>query len=331
VAAEVAVVGAGVNGLAAAHALVRTGRDVVVYEQFELGHTRGSSHGRTRIFRVAYPDPKWVRRAVEALAAWRELEAESREELLLLNGLIELVAKAEESSEEALAECGLACRVLTAAEAEREFGLVPPDGSRVVFQPDAGIIYAERAMEVFARGVEIVEGRRIESLDEVTEPVVVVTAGPWARKLLAPAGIDLPVVESRETVVFFRLDGEPLPVVAEIVLRGHGFYALADPLYGLKVGRHMRGTRADPDQVHGPDEEVVQEVIGWTRERFPRADPNPVGAEACFYTNTDDLRFVLERHGRIIVGSACSGHGFKFAPAVGEELAALAEEALDAL
>jgi sarcosine oxidase len=326
--ADVAVVGAGVNGLAAAWALRRRGIDAVVYEQFELGHTRGSSHGRTRIFRVAYPDPVWVRRAVEALEAWRVLEDQSGEELLLLNGLIELVAQPEESSQEALAECDLACRVLTPEEAEREYGLVPPEGSLVLFQPNAGIIYAERAMEVFARDVEIVEGRRIQSLDEVSEPVIVVTAGPWARKLLARSGIDLPVVESRETVVYFRLDGELVPPIAEIVLRGHGFYALGDPAYGLKVGRHMRGSRADPDEIHRPDDRVVDEVIGWTRERFPAADPNPVGADACFYTNTDDLRFILERHGPIVVGSACSGHGFKFAPLIGERLAGLAAEAL---
>jgi sarcosine oxidase len=326
--ADVAVVGAGVNGLATAWALRRLGLDAVVYEQFELGHTRGSSHGRTRIFRVAYPDPAWVRQAVEALEAWRALERESGEELLLLNGLIELVAESEESSEEALAECGLACRVLTAEEAESEYGLIAPAGSLVLFQPDAGIIYAERAMDVFARGLEIVEGRRIGSLDELTEQVVVVTAGPWARKLLGPAGLDLPVVESRETVVYFRLDGALVPPIAEIVLRGHGFYALGDPEYGLKVGRHMRGTSADPDEVHSPDEKVVQEVVEWTRERFPAADPNPVAASACFYTNTDDLRFIIERHGRFVIGSACSGHGFKFAPTVGEQLAALAAEAL---
>ncbi len=88
--ADVAVVGAGVNGLATAHALSRAGHDVVVYEQFELGHTRGSSHGRTRIFRLAYPEAHWVKLAVEALEGWRALEAEANEELLELNGLLEL-------------------------------------------------------------------------------------------------------------------------------------------------------------------------------------------------------------------------------------------------
>jgi sarcosine oxidase len=86
----------------------------------------------------------------------------------------------------------------------------------------------------------------------------------------------------------------------------------------------MRGAPADPDEEGGPDEALVQEIADWTRERFPRADPNPVHAESCFYTTTDDERFVLERHGRIVVGSACSGHGFKFGPATGKRLAALA-------
>ena len=72
---RVAIVGAGVMGLATARALSRAGSEVVVYEQFERGHARGSSHGRSRIFRLAYPEAHWVRLAQEALAGWRELEA----------------------------------------------------------------------------------------------------------------------------------------------------------------------------------------------------------------------------------------------------------------
>ena len=82
------------------------------------------------------------------------------------------------------------------------------EGSLVLFQPEAGTVYAERALRAFARGLRIEEGRRIESLADVPEPAVVVTAGPWARRLLAGAGIDLPVVETRETVAYFRLEGE---------------------------------------------------------------------------------------------------------------------------
>jgi sarcosine oxidase len=321
---EVAVVGAGVNGLAAGWALQRAGHDVVVYEQFELGHARGSSHGRTRIFRLAYPEAKWVRLAQKALGGWRELEAESGEELLVLNGLLELYRKGVVSSEAALRECGVGCRVLGRDEAEAEFGVSAGAEALVLVQPEAGVVFADRACRAFARGLRIEEGRRVESLDDVDADVVVVCAGPWARRLLAPQGIDLPVVETRETVVYFSYDGPVPSVVAEVVTRGHGFYSLADPEYGLKVGSHMRGQPADPDEVRGPDDATVQEIVDWTRERFPLAGHEPLHAETCFYTTTDDERFILERHGRIVVGSACSGHGFKFAPAIGKQLAALA-------
>lgn len=326
--AEVAVVGAGVNGLAAAHALAQAGREVVVYEQFELGHSRGSSHGATRIFRLAYPEEKWVRLSLEALEGWRRLEEESGEELLALHGLLEMVRDPSQSSQKALLDCGVSCEALTAEEAERRFGVRPANGALILFQPDAGIVYAERALRALARGLRIVERRRIDSLEDVPEPVVVVTAGPWARGLLGRAGIDLPVVETCETVAYFRLEGDVPSVFAEVQTRGHSFYSLADPVYGLKVGRHMRGGPADPDQAWEADGTTIREIAEWTSERFPRADPDPVHAEACFYTTTDDERFILERHGRIVVGSACSGHGFKFAPAVGKRVAALAIEAL---
>ena len=326
--AEVAVVGAGLNGVAAAWALRRAGRDVVVYEQFELGHTRGSSHGASRIFRLAYPEAHWVRLAQEALEGWRELERESGDELLLLNGLLEVYREGVVSSQAALEECGAEFELLSRKETEARFGVRAGTDANVLFQPDAGVVYADRALRAFARGLEIHAGRRIESLDDLHEPVVVVAAGPWARRLLEPAGIDLPVVETRETVAYFRLDGPVPSVVAEVVTRGHGFYSLSDPEYGLKVGSHMRGKPSDPDEEKAADPDLIREIADWTAERFPRAGPEPAHAESCFYTTTDDERFILERHGRIVVGSACSGHGFKFGPAIGKRLAGLATEAL---
>ena len=123
--ADVAVIGAGLNGLATAWALDRAGVDVVVYEQFEPGHTRGSSHGRTRIFRLAYPEEAWVRFALDALDGWRELERESGEELLVLSGLLELYREGVQSSQEALEACGATYDLLTRAETEERFGVVP--------------------------------------------------------------------------------------------------------------------------------------------------------------------------------------------------------------
>jgi sarcosine oxidase len=265
-----------------------------------------------------------VRLAQDALAGWRELEQESGEELLHLNGLLELYREGVVSSEDALRECGAACELLARGAAAERFGVVPGDDAFVLFQPDAGVVYADKACAAFARGLRIEENHRVESLEDVDADVVVVCAGPWARELLAPQGVELPVVETRETVAYFRLEGEVPSVVAEVVTKGHGFYSLSDPVHGLKVGSHMRGSPADPDVVEGADPALVEEIAEWTASRFPAADPEPVGAQSCFYTTTDDERFILERRGRIVVGSACSGHGFKFAPAVGKLLAALA-------
>jgi sarcosine oxidase len=341
---EVVVVGAGIMGLATAHALARQGRDVLVLEQFRVGHRRGSSHGATRIFRLAYPQPEWIRLAQEALAGWRELEEENGGELLSLVGLVELVPDLGESSQEALAACGVECRVLDPAEAAKAFGLRLPEGFAALLQPDAGIVFADRARAAFSAGVSIREKVRVLRIRDESRGVrvettagpleadaVVVAAGSWARPLLAGGNIDLAVQPTRETVAYFALAAETLPpAVAEFPTdaRRHCFYALPDPKYGLKAGLNGSGAPTDPDREDVTDPALVERVAGWVAARFELERSEPLHAETCLYTNTEDESFVLERHGRVIVGSACSGHGFKFAPVVGRRLADLALEAL---
>jgi sarcosine oxidase len=164
--------------------------------------------------------------------------------------------------------------------------------------------------------------RRIESADELDADVVVVTAGPWVRKLVP----DVPVTVTRETLAYFTREGPPPPSIVDLNAEtgGHGMYSLHDPVHGLKAGAHHAGSETDPDTKAAPDPAIVERVAAWVRERFPDVDPEPVAADACLYTTTADERFVLERRGRVVVGSACSGHGFKFAPAVGRRLAELA-------
>src|SRR5882672_9510915 len=182
--ADVAIIGAGVMGLATARALSRAGRDVVVYEQFEPGHVRGSSHGRSRIFRLAYAEPEWIRLAQEALAGWRELEAEAGERLLELNGLIEIVTDLGESSAAALEACGIVWQRLDRDEVERRFPLRLPRGSFGVLQPEAGIVRAERALAAFARGIDVRYGVHVASPTDLDAACVVVTAGAWVNDLI---------------------------------------------------------------------------------------------------------------------------------------------------
>ena len=220
---------------------------------------------------------------------------------------------------------------------------LPPDVA-ALYQPDAGMLDAEAAIRSFvgsatAHGTEVRGRTRVTGLATgedgvavVTESgtiragVVVVTAGAWARPLLSTAGVDVPVVPTRETVAYFAMD-EAWPSIL-MQWEAAPYYALPDPGRGIKAAQHHAGPVTDPGRDGEVSEEAVARLSAWVKERLPDADPDPRRAETCLYTNTDDEGFILERHGRVVVGSACSGHGFKFAPLIGGRLAALADEAL---
>ena len=316
---RVAVVGAGVMGCATAWALRERGAEVAVHEQFELDHARGSSHGRTRIFRLAYPEPYWVRFAQEAYTGWKDLDPT----VLGLYGLVELVADPAATSARALEACGVPYRMLDRDEV-RALGANLPDGWTALHLADAGVVFADRARHAFleAAGVEVETNRRIESTDELDADVVVVTAGSWVRDLVP----DVPVTVTRETLAYFKREGPPVASIVDLSVEtgGHGMYSLHDPVHGLKVGAHHAGSEIDPETEGTPDPALVERIASWVAARFPDVDPEPVQAQTCLYTTTADEGFILERRGRVVVGSACSGHGFKFAPAVGRRLAELA-------
>lgn len=329
--AEVVVVGAGIMGSATAHALAGRGRDVLLLEQFQVGHERGSSHGRSRIVRLAYPEVEFVELAKEAFVGWRELEQESGQELLELNGLLELVEDSDRSSRDALEAAGAEYELLDAAGARERWPVGVPDGWTALFQPEAGIVRADLAHRAFvdralARGARLQEETRVESLDDVDAKAVVVTAGPWVKSFFP----DLPVRTTRETVAYFRREGDPLPSVVHLdpVTRGHAMYSLHDAVHGLKAGAHHAGAEVSPEEQGEPDPALVERISEWVARTYPDADPNPVGTETCMYTTTADEHFILERRGKVVIGSACSGHGFKFAPAIGSRLAGMAADIL---
>ena len=313
-------------GLAAARALTQRGHEVVVYEQYRSGHDRGSSHGRSRIFRLAYAEEEYVRLAQESLGLWRALEAESGETLLELNGLLEIVQTLEESTARTLEACGVEWHRLDAGEAERRYPVFVPDDSFAVLQPEAGIVRADKALAAFARELDVRYETRVRP-DDLDAEVVVVTAGSWVNELLLEP---LPVKVTRETVCYFRPEnGRPIPSLVSFKpdSHTHDMYSLADPVYGLKVGAHHAGPEVDPNGTGKPEPRLIEQIVNWTRQTYRLAEPNPVATDTCLYTTTPDETFILERRGRLVIGSPCSGHGFKFAPAIGERLADLALEA----
>jgi sarcosine oxidase len=333
------VIGAGVMGSSTARWLSSQGRRVALLEQFEIGHTRGSSHGRSRIFRFSYPDSMYVAMAMESQGLWRDAEKEVGEELLLTLGGLD-VGPGIEKNASALEECGAAHEMLTGGEATRRFPQVTfGDDEEVLFHPDAGIARADRAVESFVAlaaraGAEVHENARVAAIEERGEgvvvrtdletfsaPVAVVTTGAWVNRVLADCGIELYVRVTRETVSYFRSRGPTPPTLVE--WREPTLYSLPSPGQGIKAGEHIAGPTADPDEQSPPNDESVQRVSEWIARRFPQADARHHYAETCLYTNTPDEHFILERHGAIVVGSPCSGHGFKFAPLIGKRLAEL--------
>ncbi len=333
---DVVVIGGGVMGLATAWALARAGRDVTVLEQFEVGHPFGSSHGAARIFRLAYDNPEWVAFAQEALPLWRELEKESGEQLLSLTGLLD--ARDDSASlRAALDEQAAEYEVLDPDETARRFGITVMGD--VVLELHGGTVRADRSLTALRARVAIEEDVRVLELAEdgdgvrlvttsgpVEARLAVVAAGAWATPLLAGAGIQLETFVTRETVAYFDLPGsESKPSLIDWHAgTGRHAYSLANGEGALKVGLHHTGTNVAPGGTGEADARIVEAISEWVGTRYPAANPEPTGAETCLYTSIEDDRFVIERHGPIVVCSACSGHGFKFAPAVGARVAALA-------
>jgi sarcosine oxidase len=340
--ADIVVVGAGVMGLATAEALARRGTRVIVLEQFTLGHDRGSSHGNARVFKLSYPDPDFVRLARTSLLQWQELEAESGEEILTTTGSIDVGDLA--GRREALNECGVDCELLHPPELARRFGLTVDAHATALYQPDGGVLHADRAQEALSgvarkNGLELAYETAVRRLvmerdtvlvqtsaGDLRARAVVVTAGAWVSRVVGPLGLEPNVVPVRETVAYFRprVPHHPPPLSEWRPDDRQVTYGLVARDGLLKVGVSGSGSPSDPDERGEIDHDVVRSAAAWAARHYDLHDETPVRAETCLYTNTPDERFIIERHGRLIIGSACSGHGFKFAPAVGNRLAELA-------
>ena len=191
---NVSVVGAGVMGLAAARAIAQRGHDVTVFEQFDLKHARGSSHGGVaHLPLVVHRGALDPARAARVRALARARAASRARQLLALYGLLDVEQDAAQRIA-AFDSTGIAYEELTPAQARERFGVAYDDVERLVFTTDAGISLADAALEAFAAGARaagavIREHERVESLDDVPGDRVVVTAGGWAPQLMAQAGL----------------------------------------------------------------------------------------------------------------------------------------------
>ncbi|MGN7470706.1 N-methyl-L-tryptophan oxidase [Brevibacillus sp. SAFN-007a] len=354
---EVIIVGAGSMGMAAGYYLAKRGASTLLLDAFDPPHTMGSHHGDTRIIRHAYGEGKqYVPFALRAQTLWAELEQASGAELFRQTGV--LSAGAHDCAflqevRESAARYSLPLELLTAREVrERWAGIELPDHFYACLEPASGILYSENAIRAYrelaiASGATLLTNTRVTSLQTVGEDVIVrtdsasyrgkqllVSAGAWSAPLLQDLGLSVPLVPTRKTVAWFgaedRLYGADRFPAFLFHLGDSMFYGFPSiDGAGVKIGRHDGGQASHPDMLERTFGSYLSDE-GDVRAFLETYMPQAAGAlrqgKVCLYTMTPDEHFVIDRHPdkpHIVFAAGFSGHGFKFASAVGEAVSQL--------
>jgi sarcosine oxidase len=351
---DVIVVGLGAMGSATVYHLARRGQRVLGLDAFAPGHTHGSSHGESRIIRLAYYEhPNYVPLLRRAYQLWESTQAEFGRPLMrLIGGLFLGVADSPLVGGSLLSARthDLRHELLDADEIRRRYPVLEPRANEVaVYEPTAGVLFPERCIEAHLRlaaaelhfeepvtswtassgGVEVYTSKQRYVADRL-----VLTAGAWSGKLLADLGLPLqperiPVVwfEPRETPELFGPDR--LAIYVWDTGEAGVFYGCPHLDWpGVKVGRHYQGQACDPDTVDRQATEADERPMrSFVDQRIPALNGPTARRLVCLYTNTPDEHFVVDRHPtlpNVVFAAGFSGHGFKFASVMGEILADLA-------
>jgi monomeric sarcosine oxidase len=358
-AVDVIVVGGGAMGSAAAWRLARAGHRVRLLEQFAFGHENGSSHGPSRMIRIAYPAPEYVELGQEAFRLWDELQAESGESLLLrTHGMNVGVPHADAMEEVARTQdtLGVPYERLDSDELRRRYTQYTfPEGSIGIYQEDYGILAASRCVAALAARARA-EGAQLHDEEPVVEIApdgdgvtvcttrstyqadrVILTAGSWLGPLLAPLGIDLPLTVLQEQLAFFQVSDPAAHTPDRLPLLMHRFPGTTSlgsvfPIFdheGVKVMLDRIGPGvvdpANPDRSIDPAR--LERLRVYATELMPGITGEILETTSCRYTMTPDEDFIIDlhpEHRQIVIASPCSSHGFKFSPVVGQMLADLA-------
>jgi sarcosine oxidase len=357
---DVIVVGLGGMGSAAAYHLARRGQRVLGLERFTPAHDRGSSHGRSRVIRQAYfEDPAYVPLVLRAYELWREVERAAGADLLLITGALMIGAADSEvvaGSLRSAREWGLRHELLDATDLRRRFPTFAPTGDTVaVYETQAGVVRPEAAVRAHlglaaaagadlrfeepivaweadssGDGVAVTTGQGVERADRL-----VVCPGAWAPELLA--GLGVPLTIERQLQFWFQPNGDPdafLPGRHPVWVwdgggdgQPYGLPAIDGTDGGVKAAWFRRGRLCTPDTLdRNVSAAEVEEMAETLRARVPLLPGRFLRAVACMYTNTPDQHFLVAphpHHPQVVVACGFSGHGFKFAPVIGEILADL--------
>ncbi len=356
------VIGAGAMGSATAYHLARSGKSVLLLEQFEIGHENGSSHGNSRIFRLSYEDTVYVSLARAAKPMWLELEAESNQKLFTPTGGLDLGQPGSpvfSDCMKAMEAEGVDYEVLNASEIRSRFPQFHIDDSMVgVYQSDTAVLNAVQCVKsmtslackhaaIVKEHSPVIKLKNEKGVVEIATPdqayrarTVVISAGAWANDLLSHLNLQLPFQVRKEQYMFFAAHDPDvfkpgrMPVFLEYgcgesdIIGMYGFPMLE--MNAVKVAAHQRGPYIElASRTFELEVDGAADVERYVRQRFGTALGEPIASKTCLYTNTPDQHFVIDKvpgHDNIILSSPCSGHGFKFAIIMGKIAAELATE-----
>jgi sarcosine oxidase len=354
---NVIVIGVGAMGSATVYHLARRGKRVLGLEQFDIPHNLGSSHGYTRIIRLAYyEDPSYVMLLQRAYELWRELERHVGEQLLYITGSIDAGPPDSwvfKGSWQSCVEHGLPHEVLTSSELTQRFpGYRLPHDTMALFQPEGGFLTPERCivshvMAAQELGAEVHGRERVLEWEPLRDGVrviterdtyeadrLVITAGAWDEHLLGfLQGLAVP---ERQVLAWFQPSRPELftpqrfPVFNLLVDEGRFYGFPVHGVPGFKIGKYhhleeMTDAETLDREPHRYDEALLRDC---TARYFPEAVGPTMTLATCMFTNTPDKHFLIDLHPdypQVAFASPCSGHGFKFASVLGEVMADLAE------
>lgn len=352
---DVIVLGLGGIGSGAAYWLAKRGARVLGLEQFELGHARGESHDHTRIIRLSYHAPEYVRFAKEAYAAWSEVERDAGVRLLHKTGGLDLGPRDGAiplgGYASAMRACGVPFEELDAGAIRRRFPQFRVDENvHGLFQEDGGFVAAERATAAHqslarAFGAElrdrtpVLEASDADGEIQVQTPdgrytagSLIVAAGPWTARTLHWFDVAIPLEVTKEQAMYFRasdlqpFDETRFPVW--IWMDDPSFYGF--PVFGepaVKIAQDAGGKPVDPDtRCFDPDPDISSRVRAFVKRVLPGAFGPEHVVKTCLYTLTPDRDFVIDalpEHPNVHVAIG-AGHAFKFASVIGRVLADVA-------
>jgi sarcosine oxidase len=360
---DVIVVGLGGMGSAAVAQLAVRGHRVIGVDQFTAAHSRGSSHGRSRIIRQAYLEGShYVPLLLRAYELWRELERETGTRLLTLTGGLMIGRPDSQTVAGSIAsavEHDLHHDILSAAEIRAFFPQLQVGPDMVALrEPMAGFLDPERSIlahlqratnlgaelhfeepvlswsastSASGSGVRVTTTRGTYDADRL-----ILATGPWAPQLLS--GLGLPFTIERQVLYWFDpvggtapFDPDRFPIFIwelDDGLQFYGFPAQDGPPGGVKVAFYHQGQSCTPETidraVHPAEIDRMRAVLA---EYAPSLNGPLLATATCMYTNTPDHHFLLglhPEHANVVLASPCSGHGYKFASVIGEVLAELA-------